>query len=313
LLSVPLNVELLTALEDGPMGLVDLRRAAGSPPQTTTRNQLRMLSANGVLRRRQQQEFPRSVDYELGRPGRELLEVARIAESWLRAAPDSSMELGTPAAKNSIKALVDGWSSTVIRALAAGPLSLTQLSRLISTVNYPSLERRLEAMRLTGQIATSEPQNGRSRPYAATPWLRRAVAPLAAAAAWERRFAIGQASPVTAIDVESAFLLALPLLPIPSHLAGTVRLAVELRGADSRLIHAGALVEVTEGAVVSCTSRLDGRADAWGSGPVGMWLGAAIEGDIDGLEIGGDRALAQALIDGLHTHLLGACDPARVV
>jgi DNA-binding HxlR family transcriptional regulator len=292
------------------MALVDLRRAAGSPPQTTTRNQLRMLTRIGVLERRQEAGFPGTVSYELGKAGRELIEVARVTEQWLGAAPEARMELGTSAAKNSIKALVDGWSSTVVRALAAGPLSLTQLSRLISTINYPSLERRLAAMRLTGQIATSEKHCGRSRPYSATPWLRRAVAPLVAGAAWERRFAPGEASPVAAIDVEATFLLALPLLRLSGHLTGTARLVVELRGADGRSVHAGAMVQVVEGAVVSCVSRLEGQANAWSSGPLGAWLSATIAGDPDGLEIGGDGELIHELVDGLHAVLFGVRQPA---
>jgi DNA-binding HxlR family transcriptional regulator len=292
------------------MALVDLRRATGSPPQTTTRNQLRMLTRIGVLERRQQSHFPGSVEYELGKAGRELLGVARATQSWLGAAPDLPVELGTPAAKNSIKALVDGWSSTVVRALAARPLSLTQLSRLISTINYPSLERRLTSMRLTGQIATSEKSLGRSRPYAPTPWLRRAIAPLAAAAAWERTFKGGEASPIAAIDVESAFLLALPLLRLPAHLGGTARLVVEFRSVDGQVVHAGASAGVVEGVVTSCVSRLEGPADGWSSGPIGAWLRAAIEGDIDGLEVGGDCELVVALIDGLHAALFGARQPA---
>jgi len=310
--SVPLNVDVLTALEDGAMALVDLRRAAGSPPQTTARNQLRMLTRIGVLERRQRAEFPGSVDFELGKAGRELIEVARVTESWLGAAPDTRVELGTSAAKHSIKALVDGWSSTVVRALAAGPLSLTQLSRLISTINYPSLERRLAAMRLAGQIVASENNPGRSRPYSATPWLRRAIAPLIAAVAWERQFAAGEAPPVAVIDVESAFLLALPLLRLPDHLTGVARLVVELRGPDGQLVHAGVTARVAEGGVVSCTSRLEGATDAWSSGSLGAWLRATIAGDLDELEVGGDGELVHELVGGLHAALFGVSSSREI-
>jgi DNA-binding HxlR family transcriptional regulator len=310
LLSVPLNVEVLTALEESPMALVDLRRALGSPPQTTTRNQLRTLTDLGLLERRQQPEFPGSVDYGLERAGRELLKVARVTDSWLGAAPDSPIDLGTSAAKNSIKALVDGWTSAVVRALASGPLSLTQLSRLISTLNYPSLERRLAAMRLTGQIAADEKQAGRFRPYSATPWLRRAVGPLAAAVAWERRFAVGDAAPLTPIDVESAFLLALPLIRLSHSLSGSARMVVELRSPDGKQIQAGVIAGVAEGAIVSCVARLERRADAWSSGPVGAWLSAAISGEFGGLEVGGDCRLAVALMEGLNTAFHRVAQPA---
>jgi DNA-binding HxlR family transcriptional regulator len=300
LLSVPLNVEVLTALEDGPMALTDLRRATGSPPLSTTRKQLRTLTDLGVLERRRQSEFPGTVDYQLGRPGVELLEVARVAEAWLGSSPSGPLELGSLSAKNSIKALVDGWTSTVVRALATAPLSLTQLSRLISSLNYPSLERRLAAMRLTGQIATSDTRAGRSRPYSATPWLRAAAGPLVAATRWEQRFAAGTATPIASIDVESTFLLALPLVRAAQDLQGTARLAVELRRPDGSVTQAGVLARVEEGVVVASTSRLEGQASAWSSGTVGAWMNATITGDVDGLEIGGDCELARALIDGIH-------------
>ncbi len=40
----------------------------------------------------------------------------------------------------------------MLRALAAGSLSLTELDRLIGALSYPSLERRLVAMRLAGLV-----------------------------------------------------------------------------------------------------------------------------------------------------------------
>jgi DNA-binding HxlR family transcriptional regulator len=305
LLSAPFTVDVLTTLENGPMALIDLRRATGSPPQTTARNKLTTLTKLGILERHQHEGFPGSVDYELGKAGRELLEVARVTAAWLTLA-DSPTELGTSAAKHSIKALVDGWSSTMVRAVASGPLSLTQLNRLISTVNYPSLERRLAAMRLTGQIVMREKRPCRSRPYSATPWLRRAIGPLAAAAAWEREFGAGASTPMGAIDVESIFLLALPLLRLPSHIGGAARLMVELRGSDGRLARAGVMVRVEEGKIRSCISRAEGDSDAWAYGSVGTWLEAAITGNHDGLEIGGDCELASSLIDGMHGALFGA-------
>lgn len=310
LLSVPLNVQVLTALEDGPMALTDLRRATGSPPQTTTRKQLRALTELGVLERRQQPGFPGSVDYQLTRPGLELLQVARVAQSWLGAAPDGPLELGSPAAKNSIKALVDGWTSALVRALAARPLSLTELSRLITTMNYPSLERRLAAMRLTGQLEAYGKPNGRSRLYAPTSWLRHATAPLAAAAAWERRFRLGAATGMVSIDVQAFFLLALQLLSLGEPLAGTARLAVELRDREGRSGDAGTVVRVADGEITSCTSRLEGRVDGWATGSVGAWLGATIGGEVGGLEIGGDSELAHALVGGLHRALFGEAEAA---
>jgi DNA-binding HxlR family transcriptional regulator len=313
LLSTPLNVYVLRALEEESRPLGDLRHAVGSPAQTTMRGHLRRLAEIGVVERRRQSDFPGSVDYELGGPGHELLAVAEVLQAWLADSPDGPAQLGSPAAKSAIKALVEGWSSAVVRALVAKPLSLTELSRLITGLSYPSLERRLGALRLAGQIERRT-GNGRGTPYAVTDWLRRAMAPLAAAVRWERLHLADEAPPLGRIDVEAAFMLAIPLLELPVDLSGHCRLAVELSNGNGngnggpRL--AGVQVGVQEGRVASCISRLEGDAEAWASGSPSAWLGALIEQDSAQLELGGDGNLALGLLDGLHSALFRA--PQRV-
>jgi DNA-binding HxlR family transcriptional regulator len=304
LLSVPLNVQVLQALEEEPRSLIDLRRAIGSPPPTTMRGHLRTLTELGVLDRRLENEIPGSIAFELGGHGRDLLAVADILAAWLRESPEGPIELGSSAAKNAIKALVEGWSSAIIRALAAKPLSLTELSRLISGLSYPSLERRLGTMRLAGQIERRAGA-GRGTPYAVTSWLQRAVGPLAAAQRWERATASVEAPPLTRIDIEALFLLAVPLVVLPAENSGVCRLAIDLPGEqDHRL--AGAMVEVREGKVVACVSNLKGSAGAWALGSTAAWLAALIEDDLDQLELGGDCQLATAMVDRLHSALFRA-------
>lgn len=303
LLSVPLNVHVLKALSEEPKSLIDLRRAVGSPPQTTMRVHMRTLTELGVLERRRQNDFPGSVEYELGRPGRELLAVADVVQTWLAAGPEGPLALGSVAAKSSLKALVDGWSTTIVRAIAGRPLTLTELSRLISSVSYPSLERRLGGMRMAGQIQAA-PGDHRGTPYEATAWLRHAVAPLATAARWEREHLGDTAPAISPMDTEAAFLLAVPLLRLDSNLSGFCRLAVELRaGGENRL--AGVLVGVKQGRIASCVARLQGEAAGWASGSTPAWLRALIERDTDRIEVGGDCDLALALLDGLHGTLFG--------
>lgn len=302
LLSVPLNVHVLRALEEGPKPLADLRRSMGSPPETTMRAHLRGLTRAGVLERRRQAGFPGSVHYEFGTAGRDLLQVASILEAWLEESPEAPARLGTATAKSLIKALVDGWDSTVVRALAAKPLALTELSRVVTGLTYPSLERRLVAMRLAGQIERSATSR-RGTPYQVTRWLRQAVAPLAAAARWERSYLPNETEPFKRIDIESIFLLSVPLLRLPNGLEGSCRLAMELRdGVGSRRV-AGATVEVSEGRIQSCVSKLDGRATGWAAGSPTRWIGALIDQQADSLEIGGDCDLARELLDGLHREL----------
>jgi DNA-binding HxlR family transcriptional regulator len=305
LLSVPLNVHVLTALEEEPLSLIELRRAVGSPPQTTVRGHLKTLTALGIVERRRQPEFPGAVDYELGEAGRSLLEAAETLEAWLSSCPEDSLDLGGLGARSAIKALADGWNSAIVRALAARPLSLTELNRLISELNYPSLERRLGAMRLACQIEAC-PGRARGTPYRASRWLREAIAPLCAAARWERRFAPAEVSPIGRLDVEAGFLLSLPLIEVPEETNGLCRLAVQLglNGSDHSL--AGVVVGVREGKAFSCVTKLSEAAEAWAVGSSQAWMEALIEGDFELLERGGDCGLAHSVLEGLHGALFRA-------
>ena len=309
LLSDPLNALILKKLATGSTPLADLRVAAGSPPQTTMRGHLKALTDSGILERRRQREFPGAVEYELRTPGHELLAVSGVLEAWLANAPNGPVGLGSPDAKGSIKAMAEGWSSTIVRALAARPLSLTELNRLISSMNYPTIERRLCAMRLAGLIESC-PGQGRGSPYGPSEWLRRAIAPLAASALWERRNAPAEVAPIGRLDVEASFLLVIPMLDIPGDISGPCRLTVEQRSDDGENRLAGVMVEANEGRVVSCVTALRGHADGWASGSPDAWLAAVIEGDTSRLEIGGNWHLATALLDGLHRTLFGLLQDA---
>lgn len=301
ILAVPLNFHVLAALDQGPKALIDLRRAAGSPPQTTMRGHLRALAEAGIVERRRQPDFPGPVGLELTRAGRDLVQVSTLLGVWLMHAPEGPLQQGGPAAKSAVKALIDGWSSGMVRVLAAKPHTLTELSRVITGLSYPSLERRLGAMRLAGLIRPCA-GTGRGTPYRETEWLRGAIGPLAAAARWERSHLPGQTTPIRRLDVESAFLLALPMISLPAEQSGECRLAVEMRGSEGELRLAGATARVNQGEV-SCFARLQGEADAWVSGSAAAWLRAVLEDDRSGLEAGGDCDLSRALLDGLQGRL----------
>ena len=300
LLAAPLNVHLLQALEDGPLPLIDLRRAVGSPPQSTMRVYSRTLVEIGTLERQRQAAFPGTVEYASTESGRALLGIGAILERWLQEAPSGPISLGTTASKSATKALVEGWSTNIIRALAAKPLSLTDLNRLIPRISYPSLERRLGALRLA-DLVEPYPGEGRGTPYRATPWLRRAIVPLAAGAWWERRY-LAEPPQVGRLDVEAAFLLAIPLIDLPSDLNGKCRLAVEIQGGSSP-VFAGVLICVEEGKVISCSSRLEGEAEGWASGTAASWMRRMNGQDAD-LEIGGDADLVREIVEAIRKSAL---------
>jgi DNA-binding HxlR family transcriptional regulator len=304
LLAVPLNSHVLEALEDEELSLGDLSRAVGHPPATTMRGYLRTLTELELIERRQEADFPGSVSYAITRSGERLLRVGEVLQHWLHSAPHGPISLGTTAAKSAIKALVDGWCSSIVRAIAARPLSLTELNRLLPQLSYPTLERRLTAMRRVGLLEAGPNGSGRGTPYRATSWMRSSIAPLSAAAGWEQRCLASPAS-IGRMDVESTFLLAIPLIKLPAELSGSCRLSVELRG-GANPEYAGVTVTVEEGRVTSCVTRLGGEVDAWVGGTPLDWF-RWVNGRSDHqIELGGDTALALGLADGFHEALVPA-------
>lgn len=301
LLAAPLNGLILRALAAGPLRLADLRREVGLPAATTLRERVARLEEAGAIAKR----GPRATVYELTAGGEGLLFVIEALERWLALAPGAPMELGGEPAKVAVRALADGWQAGILRALAARPSTWTELDGLIGELSYPALGRRLAAMEAVGQVEAL-PAREEGKPYAVGEWTRRGVAPLAAAARCERAHMVARARPVGRIDVEAGFLLAVPLIDLAEGLDGDCALAVEAGGEQ---LPVGVRVDVERGRIASCVARLEPDRSASVLGGVGAWLDAVIEGRADGLQLGGDRRLAAALAEGLHTALFGGYTP----
>lgn len=184
LLATPSVYEILRALRDGPKRQADLRRETVQLAQSTLRAKLRKLDSFAAIEKRRRNRFPGVLEYDLTRPGADLLKVADELERWLRSAPGGPLTLGDPAGNASVKALADGWETTIMQTLAQEDLALTELDRAIASLNYPSVERRLAALRLAGLVEGVQGEGGRTR-YKLTAWARDGTGPVAAAARWE--------------------------------------------------------------------------------------------------------------------------------
>jgi DNA-binding HxlR family transcriptional regulator len=307
LIASPLSVPILRAHLDGPLRLPDLRERIGGAAQTTLRGQVGNLRGIGALERHVLGGMPYAVENELTDVGRGVLAVAEVVEAWLARAPQGPLALGSEPAKGAIRALVGGWGSTMLRALAARPLSLTELSSVIGDHSYPALERRLSAMRAARQV---EPREGGARggkPYGVTEWTRQAVAPIVAAGRCECEHLAKVTEPLSRIDVEAAFLLSVPLVDLDITRSGLCLLAVDtssVRDETEANRLAGVEVEIEGGTVTSCRSRWEGEPRTWALGSIESWLDAILEGRLERLRIGGeDRELAAALIETIHHSL----------
>jgi DNA-binding HxlR family transcriptional regulator len=252
---------------------------------------VRELIEIGALERHRRKSFPSSTSYSVTPSGRALLEVSGLLQRWLWESPNGPIPPGSAAFKNVIRALAEGWSTNLVRALSAKPFSLTELSKLIPGVGYPSIERRLGAMCRTGLLR--KVKDGRTSLYTMTPWLRSAVVPLVAAACWERRFAPDQTAPVQRVDVEAAFLLAVPLVKLNPALSGSCRLVVDVGSTP-----AGVQLGIEEGEVVSCSTKLKGEVDGYASGSPAAWFWR-MSGEEGELSFDRESSVAQAMVDAL--------------
>jgi DNA-binding HxlR family transcriptional regulator len=283
--------------------LPDLRERIGGAAQTTLRGQVGTLRAIGALERHVRTGMPYTVENELTDAGRSILGVAEVVEAWLSRAPNGPIAFGSEPAKGAIRSLIGGWGSTVLRALAARPLSLTELSGVIPEISYPSLERRVSAMRASRQIEVMPTETSKARPYAVTDWTRQAVGPLVAAGRCECEYIGDGTDPLTRIDIEAAFQLAVPLVALPDGHSGACLLAVDTTAEREEPEHqtTGVQVDLERGEVVSCVPALGQDPSTWALGTVDAWAEAIVDGRFDDLRVGGrDRELARALLEGLH-------------
>ena len=313
LLGAPRNYLILRALVEAPKGQLELRRAAGSPAQSTLRGQLRTLAEIGAIERRRRDAFPGALEFELTESGRELLVVGEHLSRWLSRAPAGPLELGGDAAKAAVKGLVDGWIGYMLRPLADGPLSLTELDRRVSTISYPTIERRLETMRLADQVKVGS-RAGAGTPYELNPWLRRGIAPIVVAARWEDRNRPDEAAPITRLEVDTALAIARPLLAIEPALSGVCQVSVRAPTPEKKRRRLLPAIVVRDGEIISFSGAYPQRKpDAWASGTSEAWLSTLIDGERRGLRVSGDRAMIDALLGSIHMALFAEVVPREDV
>lgn len=305
LLAGPLCAPILRAHLDGPLRLPDLRERIGGAAQTTLRGQVGNLRQIGALERHVRSGMPYTVENDLTDIGRGILDVADLVESWLSRAPHGPVAFGSEPAKGAIRALVAGWGSTMLRALAARPLSLTELDSVIADISYPALERRLSAMRAARQVEALPDETTQARPYAVTDWTRQAVGPLVAAGRCECDHLVNETEPLTRIDIEAAFLLAVPLVRLPVEARGSCLLAVNGKASGNPGTDlTGVDVQIESGEVVSCMSKLEPDHETRATGPLESWVEAILQGGVEDLAFDGpDAELARRIVEGMHVSL----------
>lgn len=270
--------------------------------------QVLLMAANPINRGILRTVLERPVELEPGRVyqvsggGQEALYAGFVVERWLQAAPQGPLDFDGKEAEAAVASLAESWSATVVHALAREPLTFAELEGATEGVRRRELKRHLKAMGNAGQIE-SLPGSGDPL-FALTDWMRSGIAPLIASARLERRNPMEGMTPIDALDVEAGFRLSLPLIELPVELTGSCSLGLNLAEDESEPL-TGVTAKIEEGRVVSVTSGLDRKADAWGAGTATQWLDTVIEPDTKHVRSGGDRWLAIAVVDALHRALFG--------
>lgn len=283
------------------MSTTGLSRAAGSAALTTLRGHLRELAALGLLERDRGAKATDGASFAMTAAGFEFLEDAEVARAWLAQDADGPIDIGTLEAKSRLKILAAAWSSALIHALAARPLSMTGLAEVID-LNYPAIERRMRGMRLVGLLEPA-PADGSVRPYKPTEWLRRAVGPLVAAARWEQVNSIPGSQSFGQRDMVAALSLVAPLIRASRAGKGSCRLEVKAAGRERKGSTAGVVLNVSRGRIVSYAPDMEEKVDSSASGSSSEWFWALTENDSAELKLGGDKALARGVIAGLYRFL----------
>jgi DNA-binding HxlR family transcriptional regulator len=299
----PLNARILSAHTCGPRRLAELQKEVTWAAQSTIRAALTSLREIGALRKVCVGESPYAVATELTAAGADMARVVQALEVWLSRHPGGAIRLDGEQAKAAMKALVGGWSSNLMHALACGKFTLTQLHRQVPEISYPALERRIAWMRAVGQIEALEKKR-RGQSYMPTEWLRHSVAPLSLAARAECRHLSGGTSSVTKREIEAALLLAVPLAPVPEDWSASCSLVIQA-GADCDGDGDDGLatieLRVAGGRVVSASAGRTRQPASWALATVDTWWDAIIDGRLATIRYGGlAPQLPANVLAGLH-------------
>lgn len=237
--------------------------------------------------------------YALAPPGADLLELSQALDAWLATLPSKGTESG-------LRRLVARREARlVLRTLAEGPLAFVELQRRVPGLSAGTLDRALGNLRELGAVRV-EPLSTPGHPrYQLTDAARRLGRVAVLTARWRWRWAADVATP-DAGDLPGLVQLIAPLARAPRNLDGGCQLAVEparhwqqaeplavwMRVAGARLSTL-ALPPVAE-----VQTRLAASAPAW--------CDALLSGSVEGIQVFGDRSLAEAVVEAL-ARVLASC------
>jgi DNA-binding HxlR family transcriptional regulator len=188
----------------------------------------------------------------------------------------------------------DKWTLLIVRDLASGPRRFIELQRVLPGISTEQLRSRLNRMVADGLLTRKRYREVPPRvDYELTERARDLMPVLGELARWGYEWAWGPPRPSEAVDIGAIFRVAVGNVALPHH-RGTVEATV--RESTRQTLYTFTLtdrgMELAERAAPDADARIGGAVEAWI---------AAFSPDHDrsGLEISGDRRLADALLDAL--------------
>src|SRR5205823_12476424 len=187
----------------------------------------------------------------------------------------------------------DKWTLLIVRDLAAGPRRFVELQRVLPGISTEQLRSRLNRMVADGMLTRKRYREVPPRvDYALTDRARELMPVLGALARWGYTWAWSSPRASEAIDLGAIFRLAGGLVH-PDGQGGMVEFRIG--SGEQRVCYA---FRIGDGAV-QVEERDAQRADAQVTGDETSWIRAFSPAhDLSGLEISGNRKLAELLLTG---------------
>jgi DNA-binding HxlR family transcriptional regulator len=303
LLRPELNRAILDALVTRPMSVSDLCAQLMLESDTTLREALEELEAIGAIEKQEGGQATAG-EYSLTASGENLTEVMALTAAWLTGRPGRPLRPESDVAWRAVAAFADGWRVALIQHLLLRPSNRAELLKTIE-LSKEKLKRMLRRLQGAGLVTPLDHDDQVPR-YALTDWGRRAIAVLIVVANWERAHLRRTAGPITANGGAIILLAGLPLVAPPEDASGICVFTIKVEP-TTPAPHTSAVWARLENdrATVCRTGTPPTPPDAWVHGDVDAWIDAVFNARPTALHLGGDSALAEGALRGLHEELFG--------
>jgi DNA-binding HxlR family transcriptional regulator len=191
----------------------------------------------------------------------------------------------------------DKWTLLIIRDLAAGPRRFVELQRVLPGISTEQLRSRLNRMVADGMLTRRRFREVPPRvEYELTERARDLMPTIGELARWGYTWTWSAPREGEQVDIDAIFRLAPGLASLPREMRGRLELTVT----DGRDKEPVTLVMTASAGQVTVEEASAQDADARVSAPTAAWVRAFLPGgDRGGLQIEGDRHLADRLLDAL--------------